>query len=66
MPEPQSENIDLIALTRALVDIDSTSGREGAVASVLSRYLSEQDFAVTEQRVDEHRDRKSTRLNSSH
>ena len=33
MPEPQSENIDLIALTRALVDIDSTSGREGAVAA---------------------------------
>jgi acetylornithine deacetylase len=53
--DPQSENIDLIALTRTLVDIDSTSGREGVAATVLSRYLSEQGFSVTEQRVDDHR-----------
>ncbi len=47
--------VDLVGFTRALVDIDSTTGREGAAASFLSRYLRELDFTVVEQRVDEHR-----------
>lgn len=52
MSEP---GVDLIGLTRALVDIDSTTGREGAVGQFLSRYLKEQGFTVVEQPVDEHR-----------
>ena len=31
--------VDLVGLTRALVDIDSTTGREGAGACFLSNYL---------------------------
>lgn len=49
------ERVDLIGLTRSLVDIDSTTGREGAAADVLSRSLRELDFHVVEQRVDDHR-----------
>jgi acetylornithine deacetylase len=41
--------VDPIALTRALVDIDSTTGREGDVATWLSRYLRDRGYAVTEQ-----------------
>src|SRR5262245_2471391 len=33
--------MDLFALTRALIDIDSTTGREGAVGEFLFSYLSE-------------------------
>lgn len=47
--------VDLIGLTRSLVDIDSTTGREGAAATYLSRYLTELDFTVVEQQVDDHR-----------
>lgn len=47
--------VDLIGLTRSLVDIDSTTGREGAAAAFLSQYLRELDFDVVEQRVDDHR-----------
>jgi acetylornithine deacetylase len=45
--------IDLVGLTRSLVDIDSTTGREGAAAAFLSRYLTELGFTVVEQQVDE-------------
>lgn len=55
MSEVMSGNIDLIGLTRALVDIDSTTGREAAAAQYLSRYLSDQGFTVVEQRVDDQR-----------
>jgi acetylornithine deacetylase len=48
-------SIDLVGLTRSLVDIDSTTGREGAAGRFLSRYLTEAGFDVTEQQVDEHR-----------
>jgi acetylornithine deacetylase len=41
--------VDLIALTRALVDIDSTTGREGEVATWLSGYLRNRGYEVTEQ-----------------
>lgn len=55
MPDVTSANIDLVSFTRTLVDIDSTTGREGAAAAYLSRYLSEQGFTVVEQRVDDTR-----------
>jgi acetylornithine deacetylase len=44
--------IDLVGLTRSLVDIDSTTGREQDAGVWLSRYLRERGFAVTEQPVD--------------
>jgi acetylornithine deacetylase len=42
---------DPIALTRALVDIDSTTGREGEVAVWLTRFLRDRGYRVTEQPV---------------
>jgi len=47
--------VDLVELTRALVDIDSTTGREGAVGRWLADYLRGRGFAVTEQPVDDTR-----------
>lgn len=47
--------VDLVGLTRSLVDIDSTTGHEGAAGMFLSRYLSELGFTVVEQRVDAER-----------
>ena len=44
--------IDIVALTRALVDIDSTTGREGAAARWLADYLRANGWSVLEQRVD--------------
>jgi acetylornithine deacetylase len=44
--------IDPVALTRALVDIDSTTGREGDAAAWLSRFLRDRGYAVTEQPID--------------
>ena len=38
--------IDPVALTRTLVDIDSTTGREGEVASVLADFLRERGHKV--------------------
>jgi acetylornithine deacetylase/succinyl-diaminopimelate desuccinylase-like protein len=35
--------VDLVGFTRSLVDIDSTTGREGAAAAYLSEYLSNSD-----------------------
>ena len=51
----QPAAVDLVGLTRALVDIDSTTGREAAAGLWLARYLREIGFAVTEQRVDDAR-----------
>lgn len=48
-------DIDVVALTRALVDIDSTTGREGEAAQWLSHYLRGLGYTVVEQRVDSHR-----------
>jgi acetylornithine deacetylase len=48
-------DVDLVGLTCALVDIDSTTGREGAAARFLSNYLAALGYAVVEQPVDEHR-----------
>jgi acetylornithine deacetylase len=46
------DGVDVVALTRALVDIDSTTGREGDAGRWLADYLRGRGFAVTEQRVD--------------
>jgi acetylornithine deacetylase len=47
-----SDAVDILGLTRALVDIDSTTGREGAAGRWLADYLRERGWAVVEQRVD--------------
>jgi acetylornithine deacetylase len=47
-----ADAVDVVALTRALVDIDSTTGREGEAGRWLADYLRSRGFAVTEQRVD--------------
>ena len=47
--------VDLIGFTRALVDIDSTTGREAEAGRWLAGYLRESGFAVREQRVDDTR-----------
>jgi len=51
----QPAAVDLVGLTRALVDIDSTTGREAEAGLWLARYLRAIGFAVTEQRVDDAR-----------
>jgi len=47
--------VDIVALTRALVDIDSTTGREGATGRWLADYLRRGGWSVVEQRVDDAR-----------
>lgn len=49
------DSLGLVGLTRRLVDIDSTTGREGECGRVLADYLRARGFTVTEQRVDETR-----------
>jgi acetylornithine deacetylase len=44
--------MDPIAFARGLIDIDSTTGREGEAARWLARELRELGFSVIEQRVD--------------
>ena len=46
------DSIDPVALTRTLVDIDSTTGREGEVAGVLANLLRGRGYSVLEQPVD--------------
>jgi len=47
--------VDIVGLTRALVDIDSTTGREGPAGRWLADYLRGRGYAVTEQPVDDTR-----------
>lgn len=47
--------LDLVGLTRALVDIDSTTGREGEAAQWLAAHLRSRGYTVTEQPVDDTR-----------
>ena len=47
--------VDLVDLARSLVDIDSTTGREGEAGLWLSTYLRQIGFTVTEQPVDANR-----------
>lgn len=55
--DPLAAPVDVVALARTLIDIDSTTGQEGAAARVLAGYLRERGYAVLEQPVDEGRDR---------
>ena len=50
-----SDDVDIVALTRALVDIDSTTGREGAAGRWLADYLRGRGWTVEEQPVDDTR-----------
>lgn len=47
-----SDRLDVVSLTRALVDIDSTTGREGDAGMWLAAYLRARGFHVSEQPVD--------------
>jgi acetylornithine deacetylase len=47
--------VDFIALTRRLVDIDSTTGREANVAGWLARDLADRGWQVTEQPITDGR-----------
>ena len=47
--------LDPVALTRSLVDIDSTTGREGETGRWLAMYLRDCGFQVTEQPVSDGR-----------
>jgi acetylornithine deacetylase len=53
--DPVADALDIVAVTRALVDIDSTTGREGEVGRWLADYLRDRGFSVDEQRVDDTR-----------
>jgi acetylornithine deacetylase len=46
------DSLDLVGLTRAMVDVDSTTGREGAVGRWLADYLRSTGYTVYEQPVD--------------
>jgi acetylornithine deacetylase len=43
------DSLSLLALARRLIDIDSTTGREGEVAGVLAHYLRGRGYSVLEQ-----------------
>ena len=47
--------VDIVALTRSLVDIDSTTGREADCGRWLANYLRGRGWSVEEQRVDDTR-----------
>ena len=47
--------VDPVSLTRSLVDIDSTTGREGAVGEFLAGFLRSRGYDVTEQPVTDGR-----------
>ena len=50
-----TDAVDPAALARSLVDIDSTTGREGDAGVWLARFLTERGYAVTEQPVSDGR-----------
>lgn len=47
--EPAAPGVDVVGLTRSLVDIDSTTGREGNATRFLASYLDERGFPVRQQ-----------------
>jgi acetylornithine deacetylase len=47
-----ADPVDIVALTRALVDIDSTTGSERAAGEWLAHHLRAHGWSVEEQRVD--------------
>jgi hypothetical protein len=38
--------VDPVALARRLIDVDSTTGREGEVAAILAQYLRDRGYSV--------------------
>ena len=52
---PDVDLVDVVALTRALVDIDSTTGREAATGRLLARVLEARGYQVTRQKVADDR-----------
>jgi acetylornithine deacetylase len=54
-PEPDVDLVDVVALTRALVDLDSTTGREAAAGTLLSRLLEARGYRVVRQPVSDGR-----------
>jgi len=56
--------IDPVPLARSLVDIDSTTGREGEAGAWLSRWLRDRGYRVTEQPVSNGRFNVFARLDS--
>jgi len=44
--------VDVVALARTLIDIESTTGQEGPVARVLAEYLRSRGYSVLEQPLD--------------
>ena len=50
-----ADPVDIVGLTRSLVDIDSTTGREGECGRWLADYLRGRGWSVHEQRVDDTR-----------
>lgn len=50
-----SDRVDPVWLTRALVDIDSTTGREGSVGRWLAHFLAERGYQVIQQPVSDGR-----------
>jgi acetylornithine deacetylase len=52
MTQSAAGAVDLVSLTRSLVDIDSTTGHEAEAGRWLAGYLRGLGFAVTEQPVD--------------
>jgi acetylornithine deacetylase len=50
-----SDPVDIVGLTRALVDIDSTTGREGDAERWLAEFLRGRGCAIVEQNVDDGR-----------
>ncbi len=57
--------MDIVALTRRLVDIDSTTGREAAAGTELARELGARGYRVTEQPVGDGRSNVYARLDES-
>ena len=47
--------VDLVGFARTLIDIESTTGQEGAVARVLAAYLRQRGYSVLEQPLDRDR-----------
>ena len=64
-PGQQLTPSNVEGLTRALVDIDSTTGREQDVAAWLSRFLRDRDYRVSEQPVADGRFNVFARLDAA-
>jgi acetylornithine deacetylase len=54
-PTPDVDLVDVVALTRALVDLDSTTGQEAATGQLLGRLLERRGYVVTRQAVSDDR-----------